>query len=201
MRSQAEKSTVAAPSPPEIKVTSIDITYDAPAPNLLQWFAKLRVSAEGQAITKAVCEYYGVPPKVVDVSTEEFWQKQLQSSDAGNEHHGSLTSPPGYSICEAHRVGEVSITGPSTLAIAVVRKQSVGGLDGLGWYAAVPSPGLFAGGNWAKATWQVTFVKTDPAIWNKYKAKCSPANHVVPGHYVMEDCHGQSCSSTPYLLN
>jgi hypothetical protein len=33
----------------------------------------------------------------------------------------------------------------------------------------------------------VTFVKTDAAIWNKYKAKYSPTGYVVPAHHVMED--------------
>ena len=77
----------------EIMVTAFEITSRAAAPNFLQWFAKLRVSEEGQAITKAVCAYYDVPPEVVDFSTQEFWMKQIENSDAGNEHHGQLCLP------------------------------------------------------------------------------------------------------------
>ena len=182
----------------EIMVTAFEISYDAAAPNFLQWFAKLRVSEQGQAITKAVCAFYDVPPEVVDFSTKEFWMKQVQNSDAGNEHHGSLSSPPGYSICEAHRLSETSITGPSTLNVAISRMPQ---FNGFGWYAAVPLPdGLGASDNWARAVWQITFVKSDPAIWDKHKAKCTPKDFVVPAHYVIEECKGTDCTGLRRLF-
>src|SRR5205814_1599083 len=139
-----------------------------------EWIAKQRTSGEGQAITKAVAAYYGVPSQVVDISTEQFWKKQLQDNAAGEEHRGGLAAPAGYEICSAKRDGEASITGPSTLNVSVNRGPT---FHGLGWYAVVPTPGaLGAGGNWAHANFLVSFVKTDPAIWSKYQAKCDPPN-------------------------
>jgi hypothetical protein len=186
---QPAKST---PPTNEIMVSAFEITYDARAPNILEWFAKLRVSPEGQAITKVVAGFYDVPPAVVDYSTNEIWMKQVQDiRNEGNQHWGRIESPPGYGVCEAHRLSETSITGPSTLNVAIVRMPY---FNGFAWYAAVPTPGVLgASGNWARAVWQVTFVKSDPAIWNKHKAKCMPKDFVEPAHYIIEECKGQKC--------
>src|SRR4051812_42204261 len=94
----------------ELVSTYLDITYDSSPPTFIQWFAKQRTSPEGQAITKAVAGYYGVPPEVVDLSTEQVWKKQLQDNAAGQEHRGALAAPAGYEICSAKRNGEASIT-------------------------------------------------------------------------------------------
>jgi len=180
-------------------VTAFEIKYEARAPNFIEWFAKLRVSNEGQAITKVVAGYFGVPTEVVDYSTDEFWSKQVQGvRNEGNQHWGTVPSPTGYGVCEAHRLSETSITGPSTLNVAIVRMPY---FNGFGWYAAVPNPGGFgASGNWASAVWQVTFVKSDPAIWDKHKAKCIPKDFVVPAHYVIEECKGKNCTGLRRLF-
>jgi hypothetical protein len=182
---------------PDIVSTYIDITYDQRGPNFIEWFAKQRTSPEGVAITKAVASYYGVPPEVVNISTEKFWKGQLQDTAAGDEHRGMLASPAGYQICSATKDGDASITGPSTLNVAVWRRPD---FSGLAWYAVVPTPGaLGAGGNWAHANFFVSFVKSDAATWDKYKAKCDPANTPQGGRYLVLECKGQNCNGPSWF--
>lgn len=176
----------------EIKVMVVNIDYERGSPTFLQWFAKMRTSEQGIAITKAVCAYFGVPPKVVDVSTEQIWKPQLVNIEAGEEGRGRVDPPSGYEICAARRLGETSITGDATLNVSVKRDSE----HGFHWYAHVPQPvGPGAGNQYARATWELSFVRND--VWEKYKAKCVPANYVRPGRYVLEACKGQNCRG-PY---
>lgn len=175
----------------EVVTTHIDITYDERGLDFDEWFAKQRTSEQGQAVTKAVAGYFGVPPSVVNISTEQFWKRMLRNTGDGEEHRGGLESPDGYEICKASRQGEVSITGPSTLNVSVNRGPS---FHGLGWYAVVPVPGrLGQSGNWVRAEYVVVFVRTDPSIWNKYQAKCDPPNPPPNTRYLVLECKGQDC--------
>ena len=184
------------PRKTEIMFTHATLNFDRKPKDLWQWVADMRTSEEGQAVVKAVCEIYDVPPAVVDYSTKEFWSKQLENHDKENDHNGILRAPPGYEICKATRKGEISITGGSSLTVSIWR---YGKDHGLGWYAAVPDSSIGSGGEQAKATYLVMFVKSDPKIWNKHKAKCDPAGYVIPAVYIIDQCdHGKDNCKAPY---
>jgi hypothetical protein len=149
---------------------------------------------EGQAITKVVAAYYGIPDYVVNFSTENVWKPQLQHKDEGNEHHGILRAPVGYEICYVERKSEVSISGRSSLTVSIWRNDQN---HGLGWYADVPEAERFKGGEYVNVLYTVSFVKAEPAVWNKYKDKCSPSNYEMPGVYNIDECKGPNNCKAP----
>src|SRR5579871_5214247 len=110
-----------AQSSPKVMTVPVDLYWERQPVSLGNAFARLRVSEEGQAVVKAICAYYDIPPQVVDLSTEQIWRKQTGISDAGNEHWGKIVAPEGYEVCSVQRVGEISITGGSSLSYAVWR--------------------------------------------------------------------------------
>ncbi|RWF64120.1 hypothetical protein [Mesorhizobium sp.] len=125
------------------------------AENFTQWFAGLRVSPQGQAITKAVAAYYGVPPEVVDLSTN-LWKDRVKFKEIGNEVKGAVLSPEGYTICNVEREGEISITGKSSMYMRVSRDPEP---DGLQTYLSVPFPRMTQPSEWADVTFLISFVK------------------------------------------
>ncbi|TGP51500.1 hypothetical protein EN873_17750 [bacterium M00.F.Ca.ET.230.01.1.1] len=139
--------------------------------NFTQWFAGLRVSEEGQAITKAVSAYYGVPPEVVDLSTN-LWKDRVKFKDIGNEVKGEILSPDGYTICNVERDGEISITGKSSMYMRVSRAPEP---DGLQTYLSVPTPRFTQGSEWADVSFTISFVKEA----SQYASNCIATNMIV----------------------
>ncbi|WP_141247026.1 hypothetical protein [Mesorhizobium sp. WSM3866] len=139
--------------------------------NFTQWFAGLRISKEGQDITKAVAAYYGVPPEVVDLSTN-LWKDRVKFKENGNEVKGEILSPEGYTICNVERDGEISITGKSSMYMRVSRDPEP---DGLQTYLSVPFPRMFQGSEFADVSFLISFVKKG----NQSNFNCIATNMVV----------------------
>jgi hypothetical protein len=169
----------------EVLVVPVDLSYERNAANILEQIGIWRTTPQGVAVTRAICAYYGVPPEVVDFSTENFWRPLTEAVQAENDFHGIVRSPPGYEICTVQRQGEISITGGSSITVSIWRENQ----HGLGWTGAVPQPGFLAGNEFARAHYLVTFVRND--LWNKYVSRCTPSNVSIPSIWNIDECdHG-----------
>ncbi|WP_193336180.1 hypothetical protein [Devosia beringensis] len=138
------------------KVMQVELGWKNNPDSPIQWLASQRTTGEGQKITKAVAAYFGIPPQIVDMSTKA-WSGLIEYKTQGIETRGIIRAPVGYTICQADRVGELSITGGSTLATRVLRTQND---NGLGYYVVVPNPTWLKGGEWAYGLQNISFLKT-----------------------------------------